>query len=218
MFNIFGGNFVMKACRIVVVLVPLLVQSVLAAERQATAPQIQAGTAVVTLKRCPVMRGDETLATLDAKTQIKVSQVQHEWLGVFVKRDGQEMGGWIAQADVKPVGPSDSSSEKTAEPSVVHADDASFEEQVLQAKTPVLVDFCATWCGPCQSLAPILENVARENPKTKIVKVDIDQSRGTASRFDVHSIPCLIVFREGKALGREVGLVGKERVKSLLGL
>ena len=211
----------MKYCRIValLVLVLALVQVVSAAQREAAStPQIEAGTAVVTLKRCPVMRGEETLTTLDAKIEVKVSQVQDDWLGVFVKCDGKEVGGWVALADVKRVGSPDPVAEPAAAHGVVHADDASFDKQVLEAKTPVLVDFCATWCGPCQSLAPILEGVARETPQAKFVKVDIDQSREVASRYGVQSIPCLIVFRDGKAQDREVGLVGKERVKSLLGL
>ena len=97
---------------------------------------------------------------------------------------------------------------------VEHVDEASFEEKVLNSQ--VLVDFYADWCGPCKELAPLLEEIASENPNTKFVKVNVDESPGLASRYEINSIPNLNLFKSGKVVAQQVGLADKEHLVSLL--
>ena len=75
--------------------------------------------------------------------------------------------------------------------------DATFEQDVLQAGKPVVVDFWAPWCGPCHAIAPVLEQLAGETEKVEFVKVDIDANPSTASRYDVLSIPTVMLFEDG---------------------
>jgi thioredoxin 1 len=99
---------------------------------------------------------------------------------------------------------------------VTQATSASFDELVLQSDVPVLVDFSAKWCGPCKQLEPRLEELARETPGAKVVKVDIDESPEIAARYQVGSIPSLRVIRQGKVTASHVGLMSKEDLRSLL--
>ena len=87
----------------------------------------------------------------------------------------------------------------------------NFESEVLQSETPVLLDFFATWCGPCRMLSPILEEIAKEYAgKIKVCKVDVDEEPELASAFRVQSIPTLVAFKEGKAINMAVGYRKKE--------
>ncbi len=99
---------------------------------------------------------------------------------------------------------------------IVHADAGTFEQEVLQSEVPVLVDFYADWCGPCQMLAPTLETLARETSHAKIVKVNVDHNPELARQYRVSSIPTLLVFDGGKVTGEHVGLAGKSQLESLL--
>ncbi len=84
--------------------------------------------------------------------------------------------------------------------------DTTFEQQVLKAEGPVLVDFWATWCGPCRAVAPVLEEIAQEQTgKLKVLKLDIDQNQRTAGQFGVMSIPTMILFRDGQPVKQIVG-------------
>lgn len=94
---------------------------------------------------------------------------------------------------------------------------SDFEAVVLKSDKPVLVDFNATWCGPCRMLKPALEEVAAERPDVKVVGVDIDEAPELAREYSIYSIPCLIVFRDGMEAERSVGLIPKENVLELLG-
>lgn len=99
---------------------------------------------------------------------------------------------------------------------VPHVTDKSFDQEVLQADKPVLVDFTATWCGPCKALAPIVEDVAREyEGKLKVTKLDIDEAPGVASKFSIRGVPTVIVFKGGREVGRQVGLVPKPKLVAL---
>ena len=99
---------------------------------------------------------------------------------------------------------------------VEHANEADFARLVLQSDVPVLVDFYADWCGPCRTLAPVLEEVARETPHAKVVKVNVDQNPQLAARYGISSIPSVIVFKQGKVATRHTGLASKSQLKTML--
>lgn len=94
--------------------------------------------------------------------------------------------------------------------SVIDADDNSFENEVLKADRPVLVDFSATWCGPCKKLEPIVHELATEmDSQVKFVRVDVDRAPTTAAKFGVLSVPTLLLVQEGQVKDQVVGLVSK---------
>ncbi len=96
---------------------------------------------------------------------------------------------------------------------VIRADDASFENEVLKAPGAVLVDFSATWCGPCKKLEPLVAEIAGDySGKLKVVKVDIDEARGTAAQFGVLSVPTMVLFHDGVARDQVIGLVPKQAI------
>ncbi|MEP6689040.1 MAG: thioredoxin [Gemmatimonadales bacterium] len=98
----------------------------------------------------------------------------------------------------------------TTNPQTVHVTDSSFAAEIEQANGLVLVDFWATWCGPCQVVAPILEQLAGEYVgKAKVTKVDVDANQRTAMRFNVRSIPSILFFKNGQHVDTVVGAVPK---------
>ena len=99
---------------------------------------------------------------------------------------------------------------------ILHVTEANFDSQVLQADKPVLVDFWATWCGPCQMQAPILEELAKELDDVIIAKVDVDQNPNLAQKYRVMSIPMLAVFKNGQPVVSAVGLQNKATLNEML--
>ncbi len=95
----------------------------------------------------------------------------------------------------------------------VTVSDATFEAEVIQSDTPVLVDFWASWCGPCRMIAPVLEELAAEQDgKLKIVKVNIDENSQWASQLHVTSIPTMILFKDGQQVDKIIGAHPKPRI------
>lgn len=102
-------------------------------------------------------------------------------------------------------------------PWISDAGDADFADVVEKASMPVLVDMWATWCGPCRTVSPALEQLAAERAGgLKLVKVDVDKSPGLAQRFSVRSVPTLMIFRDGKMLARQAGAAPVATLRSWL--
>ena len=100
---------------------------------------------------------------------------------------------------------------------IANVTDASFENDVLKSTQPVLIDFWATWCGPCRAIAPVVEQLAGEyEGKVKVVKVNIDENPKTPTQYDVRSIPTLLMFKDGKVVGQIVGAVPKPKIEELV--
>ena len=100
---------------------------------------------------------------------------------------------------------------------IVHTSDDNFEQDVLKADGPVLVDFWAEWCGTCKMIAPILEEIASEyGGKIKICKMDVDANTNTAPKFGIRGIPTLIIFNNGEVAGTKVGALSKSQLSAFI--
>ena len=91
----------------------------------------------------------------------------------------------------------------------------NFVEEVMNSEKPVLVDFWASWCGPCRMVVPIVEQIAEEYPEYKIVKVNVDEEPELAAQFGVMSIPSLIVFKNGEVVNKSVGAKNKKQILAM---
>ena len=101
--------------------------------------------------------------------------------------------------------------------SVINGSKDNFEKEVLKSEKKVLVDFNATWCGPCKMLAPVIEEISDEVKDVKFVSVDVDDEEELAEEYGVSTIPCLVLFDNGKEVSRNIGFMPKDEIKSILG-
>ena len=101
--------------------------------------------------------------------------------------------------------------------SVIHVTKATFQSQVLEAENKVLLDFWATWCGPCQMIAPVLEEIAANNESVTVAKINVDEEMELAMQFGITSIPTLIVMDKGQAVAKMIGFRPKADIEKLLG-
>ena len=95
---------------------------------------------------------------------------------------------------------------------IKHINKENFKTEILDSKEPILVDFCATWCGPCNMLSPILENISNTRADFNIAKVNIDELRDLAIDYEVEVVPTLLILKNGKVVGRIEGLVSEEEI------
>ena len=93
---------------------------------------------------------------------------------------------------------------------------ANFEEEVIKSDKPVLLDFWATWCGPCMMLSPVIAEIAEERTDIRVGKINVDEEPALANMFGIQSIPTLVYFKEGKAVDSSIGYVPKEKILEML--
>jgi thioredoxin 1 len=100
---------------------------------------------------------------------------------------------------------------------VINVNDINFDSEVLKSSIPVLVDFSATWCQPCRAIAPLVDQLAGEfEGRVKVTAVDIDESPATAQKFQIRGVPTLLVIKDGKVVGQQVGAAPKAKIQALM--
>ena len=100
--------------------------------------------------------------------------------------------------------------------SVITLTTENFENEVLKSDKPVIIDYWAEWCGPCQAFSPIIDEVAEERKDIKVCKINVDQQRQLAAKFKVMSIPTLLIIKDGEIKNRSVGLISKDDINELI--
>ena len=101
--------------------------------------------------------------------------------------------------------------------SAMHINNRNFHEEVMNSEKPVLVDFWASWCGPCRMVGPIIDEIAAEHPEYKVVKINVDEEPELAGRFQVVSIPTLMVVKNGRIISQSAGARPKNQILAMMG-
>lgn len=99
---------------------------------------------------------------------------------------------------------------------IIYVTTESFEQEVLKSDKPVLVDFFAEWCGPCKMLGPVLEEVATEQDAVKICKIDVDKQMSLTLKYNVASIPTMLLFKNGQVSATNIGYIGKKQIMEFI--
>ncbi len=100
--------------------------------------------------------------------------------------------------------------------SVIKLTSKNYEEEVMQSKKPVLIDFWAAWCGPCKMMSPVIDQIAQENEDIKVCKVNIDEEKELAEQFQIMSIPTIVAIKSAKIVNTSVGVAPKEEIINML--
>ncbi|MDY6029164.1 MAG: thioredoxin [Acidaminococcaceae bacterium] len=100
--------------------------------------------------------------------------------------------------------------------SAIHITNNNFEQEVLQSDKPVLIDFWASWCGPCRMVGPIIDEIAAERQDIKVVKINVDEEQELAASFQIMSIPTLVVMKDGKVISQSAGAKSKAQILNML--
>ena len=100
--------------------------------------------------------------------------------------------------------------------SVTAITSANFENEIIKSSKPVLVDFWASWCGPCRMLSPIVDEIAKEQNDVKVCKINVDENQGLAAMFQVMSIPTLVLIKDGKIVNKSIGYKPKQAILQML--
>ena len=129
---------------------------------------------------------------------------------IFINKKGMQYIQGSNQENIKK------ESEEENSMNVIKVTNDTFEKEVLNSNIPVLVDFYADWCGPCKMLSPTVDEVANENDDIKVVKVNVDEAQDVAIKYQVMSIPTLVVIKNGNEVNRSVGVIDKEEILTMI--